>query len=163
MNERIRTATCRCGRLKAECKGEPVRVSVCHCLDCQRHRQRLRSPGTLAGKPGHGHRRGEDMGAHCRQRSSRNLPLLPPLRIDRGLRDRRMAGRDCRPAGRFCRSGLSAAPLLRLRASQARVGRDTRRSRQAFIRTERRPDAGKHAVLVWRLELTRAATPTRLF
>jgi hypothetical protein len=32
----VRTATCRCGRLRATCTGEPVRVSVCHCLDCQR-------------------------------------------------------------------------------------------------------------------------------
>jgi hypothetical protein len=32
----IRTATCRCGQLSATCTGEPVRVSVCHCYDCQR-------------------------------------------------------------------------------------------------------------------------------
>ena len=32
----MRRATCGCGRLVAECAGEPVRVSVCHCLDCQR-------------------------------------------------------------------------------------------------------------------------------
>jgi hypothetical protein len=32
----IRTASCTCGALKAECEGEPVRISVCHCLDCQR-------------------------------------------------------------------------------------------------------------------------------
>jgi len=31
-----RTATCRCGQLKAECEGTPIRVSVCHCLDCQK-------------------------------------------------------------------------------------------------------------------------------
>jgi len=31
-----RSATCRCGQLIAECEGEPVRVSVCHCLDCQK-------------------------------------------------------------------------------------------------------------------------------
>lgn len=31
-----RTATCRCGQLRAICAGEPVRVSVCHCFDCQR-------------------------------------------------------------------------------------------------------------------------------
>ncbi len=31
-----RTATCRCGALRAICEGEPVRVSVCHCLDCQK-------------------------------------------------------------------------------------------------------------------------------
>ena len=33
---RRRIATCRCGELKAACTGEPVRVSVCHCFDCQR-------------------------------------------------------------------------------------------------------------------------------
>ena len=30
-----RTASCRCGQLTAACEGEPVRVSVCHCLACQ--------------------------------------------------------------------------------------------------------------------------------
>lgn len=29
-------ARCRCGALTAVATGEPVRVSVCHCLDCQR-------------------------------------------------------------------------------------------------------------------------------
>jgi len=29
-------ASCRCGQLTATATGEPVRVSVCHCLDCQR-------------------------------------------------------------------------------------------------------------------------------
>ena len=32
----IREATCRCGRLRAICTGDPVRVSVCHCLNCQK-------------------------------------------------------------------------------------------------------------------------------
>jgi len=31
-----RLATCRCGQLSASCDGEPVRVSVCHCLECQK-------------------------------------------------------------------------------------------------------------------------------
>jgi len=31
-----RLATCRCGQLRAECVGEPVRISVCHCLACQK-------------------------------------------------------------------------------------------------------------------------------
>jgi hypothetical protein len=34
MTERV--ATCRCGQLQAICASEPVRISVCHCLDCQR-------------------------------------------------------------------------------------------------------------------------------
>ena len=31
-----RTASCRCGQLRATVHGEPVRVSVCHCLDCKK-------------------------------------------------------------------------------------------------------------------------------
>ena len=31
-----RVASCSCGQLKAEVTGEPVRISVCHCLACQR-------------------------------------------------------------------------------------------------------------------------------
>lgn len=31
----VREAACRCGALMARCEGEPVRVSVCHCLACQ--------------------------------------------------------------------------------------------------------------------------------
>lgn len=30
-----RTAACRCGQLSLVCAGAPVRVSVCHCYDCQ--------------------------------------------------------------------------------------------------------------------------------
>jgi hypothetical protein len=31
-----RLASCSCGQLTAQVKGEPVRVSICHCLACQR-------------------------------------------------------------------------------------------------------------------------------
>lgn len=31
-----REARCSCGQLKITCEGEPVRVSICHCLACQR-------------------------------------------------------------------------------------------------------------------------------
>ena len=31
-----RRATCACGQLAIECAGDPVRVSACFCLDCQR-------------------------------------------------------------------------------------------------------------------------------
>lgn len=30
-----RTASCWCGQAQAVCEGEPARVSVCHCLNCQ--------------------------------------------------------------------------------------------------------------------------------
>jgi hypothetical protein len=29
-------ASCCCGQLVVTCRGEPVRVSICHCLACQR-------------------------------------------------------------------------------------------------------------------------------
>lgn len=32
----IRRASCCCGQLSAAVSGEPVRISICHCLDCQR-------------------------------------------------------------------------------------------------------------------------------
>ncbi len=31
-----RTASCACGQLRIACVGEPQKVSLCHCLDCQR-------------------------------------------------------------------------------------------------------------------------------
>jgi hypothetical protein len=31
-----REASCSCGQLRLRCRGEPVRVSMCHCLECQR-------------------------------------------------------------------------------------------------------------------------------
>ena len=31
-----RTASCRCGQLRATVTGEPGRVSVCHCLNCKK-------------------------------------------------------------------------------------------------------------------------------
>lgn len=31
----VRRATCSCGQLCVVCEGEPVRISVCHCLACQ--------------------------------------------------------------------------------------------------------------------------------
>lgn len=30
------TASCRCGQLRAIVTGEPVRMSVCHCLNCKK-------------------------------------------------------------------------------------------------------------------------------
>lgn len=32
----LRTATCSCGQLAAACEGEPISVSLCHCIACQK-------------------------------------------------------------------------------------------------------------------------------
>ena len=31
-----REAHCCCGQLRLACEGEPVRIAICHCTDCQR-------------------------------------------------------------------------------------------------------------------------------
>ena len=31
-----RQASCYCGQLSLACEGEPVRISICHCIACQR-------------------------------------------------------------------------------------------------------------------------------
>lgn len=33
----IATGGCLCGRVRLEAVGEPLRVGVCHCLDCRKH------------------------------------------------------------------------------------------------------------------------------
>ncbi|MGH6929236.1 MAG: GFA family protein, partial [Dongiaceae bacterium] len=33
---RARLASCSCGQLRLTCTGEPVRISLCYCLECQR-------------------------------------------------------------------------------------------------------------------------------
>jgi hypothetical protein len=30
-----RRASCQCGQLSLSCEGEPVRISMCHCIPCQ--------------------------------------------------------------------------------------------------------------------------------
>lgn len=32
----VRSAECSRGSLRAECQGEPCRISICHCLECQK-------------------------------------------------------------------------------------------------------------------------------
>jgi hypothetical protein len=31
-----RIATCACEQLRVTCVGDPIRISLCHCLDCQK-------------------------------------------------------------------------------------------------------------------------------
>ena len=32
----VQRAACSCGQLHLTIEGEPVRISMCHCLECQR-------------------------------------------------------------------------------------------------------------------------------
>lgn len=65
-----RHARCSCGQLTVTCEGEPVRISVCHCLACQRRTgspfgQQARWPASAVRIDGHATtfvRRGDDGG-----------------------------------------------------------------------------------------------------
>jgi len=56
-NPTTRTASCSCGQLRIEVRGEPRGVGVCHCLECQRRTGSVfaalasyRAPWTVAGE-----------------------------------------------------------------------------------------------------------------
>ncbi|HWA61149.1 MAG TPA: GFA family protein [Caulobacteraceae bacterium] len=62
-----RSASCSCGQLRLTCEGEPVRVSICHCLTCQKRTGSVfsvqaRFPAeavTIEGEAAHWSRRGD--------------------------------------------------------------------------------------------------------
>src|ERR1700753_659669 len=66
-----RTASCSCGQLRIACEGEPVRISICHCLECQKRtgsvfatqarfpRERVKMEGSAS----HWSRRGDSGGS----------------------------------------------------------------------------------------------------
>lgn len=67
----VRVASCSCGQLRTACEGEPVRISVCHCLECQRRTGSVfatqarfaRSQVTIEGRSGQWTRRGDSGGS----------------------------------------------------------------------------------------------------
>ncbi|UPT61875.1 MAG: GFA family protein [Hyphomonadaceae bacterium JAD_PAG50586_4] len=66
-----RLATCSCGQLRVTCEGEPVRISICHCLECQKRTGSVfaaqarfaRTDVTIAGDSAQWTRRGDEGGA----------------------------------------------------------------------------------------------------
>lgn len=46
----VRDAACQCGQLALRCSGEPLAVSLCHCLDCQRRTGSLFGIGAFFAK-----------------------------------------------------------------------------------------------------------------
>jgi Glutathione-dependent formaldehyde-activating enzyme len=101
---RRREAVCSCGQLRVTTESDPVRISMCHCLACQR-------------------RTGSAFGMQARWRKDRvdvtgryteyvrisdawrgaDVSLLPGLRSDALLDDRRLAGLDRGPNRRVRR------------------------------------------------------------
>jgi len=68
----IRVASCSCGQLRVTCEGEPVRISICHCLECQKRTGNVfatqarfpRAAVTIEGRGTHWTRAG-DSGGLC--------------------------------------------------------------------------------------------------
>ena len=59
----MRVASCSCGQLRLTCEGEPVRISICHCLECQKRTGNpLDEKGRLVIYPGNSC----EMGVGCR-------------------------------------------------------------------------------------------------
>lgn len=131
-----REAACGCGQLRITCEGEPVRISVCHCLDCQR---RTGSPfgfsthyprGQVTSIEGRASRfvRTADSGNYG------HVPLLSGLRSERLLG----AGRPPRArhggGRRFRRSAISRSQALGLRIPQTCVGDRAGRNRAYRLR-----------------------------
>jgi len=66
-----RTASCSCGHLSLTCEGEPIRVSICHCLECQKRTGSVfaaqarfpREAVTIAGEASHWSRQGDSGGS----------------------------------------------------------------------------------------------------
>ncbi len=66
-------ASCSCGQLTATVEGEPLRVSVCHCLACQRRtgsvfgvQARFPKEAVTTAGTGHDYTRTGDAGGQCR-------------------------------------------------------------------------------------------------
>ena len=65
-----RVAACSCGQLRLTCEGEPARVSICHCLECQKRTGSVfaaqarfpRAAVAAEGRASHWSRTGEDGG-----------------------------------------------------------------------------------------------------
>ena len=125
-----RTATCRCGSLSAACEGEPVRVSVCHCLECQKRSgsafaaqarwpdEQVRLSGSFREW-----KRTADSGSVVTYRFCPECGSTVSYTIDN------WPGVTAMPVGAFAR--FSGPEILGLREPQAPLGRDLRRGRGA--------------------------------
>ena len=126
-----RHAACSCGQLRLTVEGEPVRVSICHCLACQRR------TGSVFGvqarfRRSTGNDRGRLAAVHPRLRRGREtrlLPLLSGLRCDRVLHHGGRAWNCGRPGGRVRGSFLPCADEVGLGGAATFVAATSRRHR----------------------------------
>ena len=82
----VRVASCHCGALEVSCDGGPTRVSMCHCIQCQRRTGSAFSVAVFYARAAvrvTGETR--TFSRRLRQRLSGDVPLLPELWVERLL------------------------------------------------------------------------------
>jgi hypothetical protein len=72
-----RRASCSCGQLTVEVEGDPMRVSICHCLACQRRTERVRGAVTLGPRAGPHRGRGDRVRTDLRRGRERSFFFCP--------------------------------------------------------------------------------------
>ena len=115
----MRTACCSCGQLQVTTTGEPVRISVCHCLACQRRTGsafgvQARFPRDAVTMTGRGSRyvRTADSG------KTAHLHVLSRVRFHRVLRTGTRAGIHRHSGWRFADPGFPAPEISIYEAQQ---------------------------------------------
>lgn len=118
-----RQASCGCGQLRVTCEGDPVRISICHCLECQKRTGSVF--GTQARFPREKVKVEGRSTPYTRVADSGSMVtshFCPGLRLNRLLGACRISRCD-RHCGRHVRrSRLSTATHLRLRGPPAFLG-----------------------------------------
>ena len=87
-----RRAACSCGQLHLTIEGEPSRISMCHCLECQRRTGAVISnQARFRREQSHLRRQVHGVDAHGRERQRADLSFLSDMRLHRLLGGRRLS------------------------------------------------------------------------
>jgi hypothetical protein len=118
-----RFAACVCGQLIASCSGDPVQVSLCHCLACQRRTGStygiaafFRRESVVVAGDAEAYTRSSDSGY------SVTFYYLSQLRVHRVLEPRSQTGHGGGRGGRLRRFGIPCAVSGRLCRTSAWMG-----------------------------------------
>ena len=118
-----RTATCSCRKLRVTCAGDPIKISMCHCLECQRRtgstygiaaffaRKDVEANGDFRT-----YRRGSDSGFAV------NLHFCPDCGSTVFLGAGAAARCDCHCGGVVCRSYIPCALAIGLQRATSPLG-----------------------------------------
>ena len=80
-----RRAVCSCGQLQLTIDGEPSRIAMCHCLECQRRTGAVISNQARSPRAGLLCRQNHGLDTDSRKRQRADFPFLSDLRLHRLL------------------------------------------------------------------------------